>query len=64
MKNILLTIAILFVGNIYSQVVYNETFTNYTVGNLGADFTGVVPGQGGWFTKCPGNSTKDNSLLP
>lgn len=34
-----------------AQILYNETFENFTVGNLGTDPTGVIPGQYGWFTK-------------
>src|SRR5690606_7655469 len=30
-------------------------FDNLSIGNLGTDFTGTIPGQGGWLTEC--NST-------
>ena len=42
-------------NSVNAQVLYNETFENYTSGNLGTDPNGVVPGQGGWLT---------NSLYP
>ena len=50
-KQLLLSIVILLaVIKTQAQVLYNETFDTYTLGNLGTDPTGVVPGQGGWFT--------------
>ena len=63
MKNtILLLFAVLTVCNTHSQVLYNETFDNYTLGNLGTDYTGVIPGQGGWLTGGPSMPiTKDNA---
>src|SRR5690606_3860024 len=52
MKNILIiTIALLIAPLINAQVLYNETFNNFTLGNLGTDYTGTVPGQGGWYTE-------------
>src|SRR5690554_7088699 len=33
-----------------AQVLYDEDFENYSIGNLGTDPTGVTPGQGGWLT--------------
>ncbi len=33
-----------------SQVLYAENFDNLTLGNVGTDFTGATPGQGGWYT--------------
>lgn len=51
MKNILITIlTLVFSSLINAQVLYNENFDNYTLGNLGTDPTGVIPGQGGWLT--------------
>lgn len=38
-----------------AQVLYTEDFNSYTVGNLGTDYSGQTPGQGGWYTE---------SLLP
>ncbi|UUV22284.1 T9SS type A sorting domain-containing protein [Paenimyroides aestuarii] len=51
MKKILFTI-ILFVYSCYidAQVLYNENFDNYTLGNVATDFSGQTPGQGGWHT--------------
>jgi len=50
-KQVLLSIVI-FVSVIktQAQVLYTETFDTFTLGNLGTDVTGVVPGQGGWLT--------------
>src|SRR5690606_9230767 len=50
MKNILILIPLLFSNLIHCQVLYEETFDNYTLGNLGTDYSGVIPGQGGWLT--------------
>lgn len=51
MKRILFT-ATLFVYNccINAQVLYNENFDNYTLGDVATDFYGQTPGQGGWRT--------------
>lgn len=46
-----------------SQVLYDENFDNLTLGNLGTDPSGLVPGQSGWLTDCftcPQNA-KDNT---
>lgn len=63
MKNIILLLfAVLTVCNTHSQVLYNETFDNYTLGNLGTDYTGVIPGQNGWLTGGPSLPiTNDNA---
>ena len=42
---------LLFTPLINAQVLFTENFENYTLGNLGTDPTGVIPGQGGWFIK-------------
>ena len=34
----------------YAQVLYSEDFNNLTLGNVGTDDTGIVPGKGGWYT--------------
>src|SRR5690606_6810925 len=63
MKNttaILSFILISFFGN--AQVLFTENFENYTLGNLGTDPHGAIPGQGGWFTFSLGN-TKANDLF-
>ena len=44
-----------------AQVLFTENFDNLTVGNLGTDPDGYVPGQGGWLTKCW--YTKGNSFF-
>ncbi|HUH26298.1 MAG TPA: T9SS type A sorting domain-containing protein [Flavobacterium sp.] len=33
-----------------AQVIYDENFDNLTVGNVGNDLTGAIPGQGSWYT--------------
>jgi len=50
--NILLILTVLFTVQLTSaQVLLDDNFDNYTLGNLGTDITGVIPGQGGWLTK-------------
>lgn len=62
MKNILLTIlTLVFSPLISAQVLYSENFNNYTIGNLGTDPNGAIPGQGGWLTLC--GYTKSNSFF-
>lgn len=46
-----------------AQVLYNETFDNYTLGNLGTDPNGVIPGQGGWLTEGMNTESKNNNLF-
>ncbi len=51
-KRLLPALALFLYGQLLTaQVVYNETFDNYTIGNLGTDPSGKVPGQGGWYTE-------------
>jgi len=51
MKNyIFFAIWFWFINTVYSQVLYTENFDNHSVGNLGTDVTGKIPGQWGWYT--------------
>src|SRR5690606_36100556 len=63
MKNILLITIALFTVSVNAQVLYNDNFDNYTLGNLGTDPTGVTPGQGGWLTKIGTKSNNKNNLV-
>ena len=49
-KYLLVLITVLGFNCIYSQVLYTENFDNHSVGNLGTDVTGKIPGQWGWYT--------------
>ena len=49
-KEIFLIMCCLFAQISIAQLLYTENFDNLTVGNLGTDTTGNIPGQGGWFT--------------
>jgi hypothetical protein len=50
MKKILLSITLaLTLQCINAQVLESDNFTALTVGNIGADLTGVAVGQGGWY---------------
>ena len=54
MKKIIFLVfaSFLMYPNADAQVLYNETFDNYTIGNLDTDPSGIIPGQGGWVTEC------------
>lgn len=49
-KPLFIILLIFFINTVYSQAVYTENFDNHSVGNLGTDVTGKIPGQWGWFT--------------
>ncbi len=50
-KNKLFIAAFLFATQLTTtQVLYSENFDNLTLGNVGTDFNGNTPGQGGWYT--------------
>lgn len=51
-KYILILITAVFYNTATSQVLYSESFDNFTLGNVGTDPTGVIPGKGGWLTEC------------
>jgi len=59
MKNkILFVLLLLLKGQLtYAQVLYSENFNNLTIGNVGTDDTGIVPGKGGWYTTSHTNPT-------
>lgn len=47
-----LTVCFLFmVRNTQAQVLYFEDFEQFSVGNVGTDITGNIPGQGVFFTR-------------
>ena len=51
MKNFVIPLILVFLGcTLNAQVLYTENFNNHTIGNLGTDTSGTMPGQGGWFT--------------
>jgi len=51
-KTTFLTFAILlFFNSVNAQVLYSEDFNSYTLGNIGTDITGIIPGQGNWYTE-------------
>jgi len=61
-KKILFIILLLFVTPaIKAQVLYTENFDNHSVGNLGTDVTGKIPGQWGWYTAS--HDTQANSFF-
>src|SRR5690606_6442068 len=49
-KCLLILTTVLFSNSIHSQVLYTENFDNLSIGNLGTDPSGAIPGQGGWYT--------------
>lgn len=52
---------IIFSGNAYSQVVWNDNFDALTNGNLGTDITGSIAGQNGWLTIAETTATNSAS---
>ena len=50
-RKLLIAVGFLLTQLCSAQVLFTENFENYTLGNLGTDPTGVIPGQGGWFIK-------------
>lgn len=46
----ILITSLLFFTAVTAQNIYTENFDSYTLGNIGTDYTGTVPGQGGWYT--------------
>jgi len=47
-----ITILSIFIFNsVDGQVLWSENFESYTLGNVGTDVTGTVPGQGNWYTR-------------
>src|SRR5690554_5385530 len=64
MKTKILYIAtVLFTAQLTSaQVLLNDTFDVYTLGNLGTDFTGQTPGQGNWFTEIFYSTTPNSTF--
>ena len=60
-KNLFIILLLLFVNYTNSQVLYTENFDNHSVGNLGTNTTGAIPGQWGWLTYS--QNTQVNSFL-
>lgn len=60
-KNLFIIFSLLFVNYINSQVLYTENFDNHSVGNLGTNTTGAIPGQWGWLTYS--QNTQSNSFF-
>lgn len=59
-KNLL--IFVLFIGSgLNAQVLLTEDGSTLLPGNVGTELTGIVPGQGGWFTKNSVSSTGTNA---
>lgn len=50
MKKYLLILTTVLSNILTAQVLYTESFDTLTIGNLSTDTTGVIPGQGVWFT--------------
>jgi len=51
MKKLLLSLSLLLTAyTASSQLLAEENFSLYTVGNIGTDVTGTAPGQGDWLT--------------
>ncbi len=46
--------------NSNAQILFNESFDNYSSGHLNPDYTGSTIGQGGWFFEIAGGLTTTN----
>lgn len=55
-------IVLLLFNSVNAQLLLNDDFDNYTLGNLGTDPTGVISGQGNWFTKNYSTTTPNSSV--
>src|SRR5690554_2366545 len=61
-KNILLiAISFLSFNSLKAQIIYNEDFETFTIGNVSTSSDGQTPGQGGWFVVS--SLTQQNSAM-
>src|SRR5690606_337473 len=61
-KNLFIIFSVLFATvTIKAQVLYTENFDNHSIGNLGTNTTGTIPGQWGWYTYS--QNTQANSFF-
>ncbi len=63
MKKIYITLLLISTYIVNAQVIYNETFDNFILGNLGTDSDGLIPGQGDWLTFGETQISKNNNLF-
>src|SRR5690554_1376439 len=63
MKKNILIIAISFLSfnSLKAQIIYNENFENFTIGNVSTSSDGQTPGQNGWFVVS--SLTQQNSAM-
>ena len=61
MKKTLLLTLIFAISTSYTQILLSENANNLTVGNVGTDFAGTNPGQGGWYTRTLVSSGGNNN---
>lgn len=54
-------VVLLAFGFVNGQVLLNDTFNTYTIGNVGTSYTGASPGQGGWYTSATSTDTTVNN---
>src|SRR5690606_23101551 len=62
MKKLFTIILLIYCSQIKAQLLWEETFDNYNIGNLGTDYDGNIPGQGNWLTKVVFNEGKSNQF--
>ena len=61
-KNLFIILSVLLATvTIKAQVLYTENFDNHSIGNLGTNTTGTIPGQWGWYTYS--QNTQANSFF-
>lgn len=62
-KYILILITAVFYNTAISQVLYNETFDNYPLGDLTTDPTGITPGLGNWYVYLDKNTASEVTIV-
>jgi len=61
-KYIQILIVVVFYNTATSQVLYNETFDNYPLGDFTTDPTGVIPGLGNWYVFLDKNTASEAKI--
>lgn len=63
-KNIFLITTSLITQLSFSQVLLSEDFNSYPTGHLNTDYTGNIPGLGGWIIKRSNNASATAMVTP
>lgn len=60
-NSLLVAISFIFFNSVTAQIIYNEDFETFTIGNVSTSSDGQTPGQGGWFVVS--SLTQQNSAM-